>query len=62
MFIVYKFSNPTTKEYYINYTSKDLSEVLNNKLSLFLKAKEWAPYFKLFEEDNINIEKLCTFA
>jgi hypothetical protein len=61
MFIVYKISNPTTGEYYINFTSKDLSEVLKKKLSLFLKAKEWAPYYVLFDEDTINIEKLCTF-
>ena len=61
MFIVYKFCNPTTGEYYINFTSKELSEVLKKKLSLFLKAKEWAPYFVLFDEDTINVEKLCTF-
>ena len=61
MFIVYKFCNPTTGEYYINFTSKELSEVLKKKLSLFLKAKEWEPYYVLFDEDTINTEKLCTF-
>ena len=61
MFIVYKFTNPMTNQYYINYTSKELSQVLHKKLTQFVKNKEWQPYFIIFENDTMHVEKLCTF-
>ena len=63
MFIVYKIYDIITGAYYISYSNKTLTEILNKKLYQYFKKDRWHPSFILFNEnpENINIIKLITF-